>query len=229
MKISPNTLSIFKWMTSVNGGVKIEPGNKLYTATELRSMCAVIEVEENFPMQFITSNFQKFLATVGLFEDPEFEFTEKSVKIYSNSGKNKTEFYQSDPSLVNQSNRVPSPRDDVALSFTLKSEDICRIFKASSVISAPDIKVIAKDGLITISAFNKANTSDTSDKFDIVIGECDPDLNLKYYYSKSNFKIISEFSYNVEIYGAGLTKFSAINSPFNQLDIYVITAVITED
>ena len=133
MKISTNTLNILKWLSTINSGIKIDVGNKLYSKFEANSMCAMVEVEETFPNQFITANLSKFLALVDLFEDPDFEFTDEYVKISSPNGKNKTHYYQSRPELVTQPNKIPKVQTEIALSFSLSSENLKKIFKACSV------------------------------------------------------------------------------------------------
>ena len=134
MKISENTLKMLKWMTSVNGGIKIDEGNKLYSKSESQAMCCVCEVEETFPKAFVTTNLAKFLSLVELIEDPEFEFEDKYVTVTSGDGKNKVQFYLSDPALVNQSNKIPKDQKDVAIQFHLNSEDLTKVYDAACLI-----------------------------------------------------------------------------------------------
>ena len=53
MKISNDTLTILKWLSTINSGIKIDVGNKLFSKFEANSMVAMVEVEEVFPQQFI--------------------------------------------------------------------------------------------------------------------------------------------------------------------------------
>ena len=135
MKISEETLKMLKWMTSVNGGIKIDPGNKLYSKSESQAMCCVCEVAEEFPKGFVTTNLAKFLSLVELIEDPEFEFDDKYVTVTSGDGKNKVRFFQSDPALVNQSNKIPKDQKDIAIQFRLKSEDLTKVYDAAKVLN----------------------------------------------------------------------------------------------
>lgn len=226
MKISANTLQILKWLSTINNGIKIDPGNKLYSKFEANSMCAMVEVEENFPQTFITANLPRFLAIVDLFDDPEFDFNDDSVIISSSNGKNKVHFYQSREELVTQPNKVPRVQTDISLSFHLSSENIKKIFRACSVMNVSDIKLEAKNGLIVISVMNKSVK--TGDTFDITVDECDDSLNCTYYYKKQNLKLISDYAYDVEVYPVGLTKFSCQNSPFKTLDVYSVTVIPEE-
>ena len=220
MKISNNTLMALKWMSSINGGIHIEPGSLIYSKNEVDTIRSVVEVEEVFPMDFITSNLQKFLATVGLFEDPDLEFGEKEVQITSTDGRNKTTFYQSNAVLVQQPNQVPSLKDSVHLTFTLKAEDLKKIFKAASVMSLNTIRISANNGTIYLSTLNPS--VQTTDEFDIIIGTCDPEIDAVYNYPKASLNLITDFDYEVQINKPGLSKFSAVNSPFKKFDIFVV-------
>ena len=226
MKISTNTLNILKWLSTINSGIKIDVGNKLYSKFEANSMCAMVEVEETFPHQFITANLSKFLAIVELFEDPDFEFTDEYVKISSSNGRNKVLYYQSRPELVTQPNKVPKVQTDISLSFHLSSENLKKLFKACSVMNVSDIKLTAKDGNITMSILNKSVK--TGDTFDVVIGECDANIDVSYFYKKQNLKLIADYSYDVEVYPVGLTKFSCPDSPFKTLDVYAVTTIVED-
>ena len=77
-----------------------------------------------------------------------------------------------------------------------------------------------------MSVMNKAVK--TGDTFDVIIGECNPDLDLTYFYKKQNLKLIADYSYDVEVYPVGLTKFSCSDSPFKILDVYSVTTIVEE-
>lgn len=223
MKLSNNTLSVLKWMSTINGGIKIDPGNELYSKSF--GTCVYVQIDEEFPSPFVTTNLQKFLATANLFDEPNFEFSDKSVVISSANGKNVSVFYQSEPACVLQPNRVPKqlPPENIALQFHIKSDDLQKIFKAATVMGAPDIRLKAKDGLIKISCLNKE--IDTTDTFDVVIGECDQTQDNEFYFKRNEFKILVEFSYDVVVFDVGFAKFSAIDSPFKQFEIYSSTEI----
>ena len=228
MKISNNTLMILKWMSTINGGIHIEPGNEIYSKNEIDTVITVGEVEEQFPIDFITNNLQKFLAIVNLFDNPEFEFGDKEVIISSDDSRNKTVFTQSNEALVKQPNKVPNINiDDVSISFTLKSEDIKKIFKAASVMGINTFRFKADNGTIYLSTLNP--TIKSSDVFDIIIGECDESISCVFDFSKSTFSLINDFDYEVQITSRGLAKFSCINSPFKKYNIFIVSNIDTNN
>ena len=223
MKISENTLKMLKWMTSVNGGIKIDEGNKLYSKSESQAMCCVCEVEETFPKAFVTTNLAKFLSLVELIEDPEFEFEDKYVTVTSGDGKNKVQFYLSDPALVNQSNKIPKDQKDIAIQFHLNSEDLTKVYDAAKVLNVSDITLKTEAGNIYMIISNRAVSS--GDFIKIKVGECDPDLeNIEFFYRKQNLKLIPSYSYDVTVFSVGLTKFIATNADYNEFKIFVVTS-----
>lgn len=234
MKISNDTLNILKWIASdINGAIRIDAGNKLYSKGISNAICTYVEIAEEFPKQFVTADLSKFLAMAALFDDPEFEFEDHCVRISSTNGKNSSVFYQTDPACVEQSNKVPRPQTDIAFNFHIKSEDLKKVFRAAAVMDAPELFITAKDGLIRMSCSTKLSISSVEDKdgaansFDIILGECDEDKDVTFRYTRKALKLYQDFSYDVEVAASGLIKMSASDSPFTKFDIYIAPRVDT--
>ena len=227
MKISEDTLKMLKWMATVNGGIKIDPGNEIYSKAESQAMACKCEISETFEKPFVTTNLQKFLSLVDLIDDPDFEFNDDSVIITSGDGKNKVRFLQSNPALVNQSNKVPRDQEGIALEFRLHSEDLQKVFNSAKVLCVSDITLHTKDGNIFMTVSNKS-MNNSSDYVDIKVGTVgDEDLNVSFAFKKQNLKLIQDYDYEVTVYSVGLAKFVAKfddkNKPYEKFDVYVVT------
>lgn len=227
MKISEDTLKMLKWMATVNGGIKIDPGNEIYSKAESQAMACKCEISETFEKPFVTTNLQKFLSLVDLIDDPDFEFNDDSVIITSGDGKNKVRFLQSNPALVNQSNKVPRDQEGIALEFRLLSEDLQKVFNSAKVLCVSDITLHTKDGNIFMTVSNKS-MNNSSDYVDIKVGTVgDEDLNVSFAFKKQNLKLIQDYDYEVTVYSVGLAKFVAKfddkNKPYEKFDVYVVT------
>lgn len=227
MKISEPTLKILKWMASVNGGIKIDPGNKLYSKAESQAMACVCEIDETFERPFVTTNLQKFLQLVDLVDDPDFDLKEDSVIITSGDGKNKVRFLQSNPALVSQSNKVPREQENISLQFTLKSEDLQKVFNSAKVLCVSDITLHTKEGTIYMTVSNKSMNS-SSDYVDVKVGDVDDtSLEVSFAFKKQNLKLIQEYNYDVTVYSVGLARFKARKGEndcnYELFDIYVVT------
>lgn len=227
MKISEDTLKMLKWMATVNGGIKIDPGNEIYSKAESQAMACKCEISETFEKPFVTTNLQKFLSLVDLIDEPDFEFNDDSVIITSGDGKNKVRFLQSNPALVNQSNKVPRDQEGIALEFRLLSEDLQKVFNSAKVLCVSDITLHTKDGNIFMTVSNKS-MNNSSDYVDIKVGTVgDEDLNVSFAFKKQNLKLIQDYNYEVTVYSVGLAKFVAKfddkNKPYEKFDVYVVT------
>lgn len=223
MKISEDTLKMLKWMTTVNGGIKIDEGSMLYSKSESQAMCCVCQIKEKFPKPFVTTNLTKFLSLIDIVENPEFEFEDKYVTIGSEDGKSKIKFFMSDPALVNQSNKIPKEQKDIAIKFHFNSEDLGKVYEAAKVLNVSDITLKTEAGNIYMIVSNRAVPN--GDYIKLKIGEIeDPDLEIEYYYRKQNLKLIPEYSYDVTVYSVGLTKFISTNSKYDRFEVFVVTS-----
>lgn len=229
MKISEDTLKMLKWMASVNGGIKIDPGNELYSKAESQAMACKCVIHETFEQSFVTTNLAKFLSLVDLVDDPDFEFQEDSVIITSGDGKNKIRFLQSNPALVSQSNKIPKDQPDVAIEFTLAAADLQKVFNSAKVLCVSDITLHTKNGSIFMTVSNKSMNS-SSDYVDIKVGDAkDPDLEVSFAFKKQNLKLMLEYNYNVTVYNVGLAKFvasfdkSSGEKPYEDFQVFVVT------
>lgn len=140
IKISADTLNILKNFASINSNLHVKPGNTISTVSPALTILAEATVPEMFENEFGIWDMSKFLSTVSLFKDPEFDFEDSHVTIRSAGSKASVKYYYSDPSLLTKSDRkvkMPSPY----VSFDLSESDISSIMRAASVLQAPDMCV----------------------------------------------------------------------------------------
>ena len=81
MKLSNKTLAILKNFATINQSIVIKPGKKLQTISNVKDSFAKAEIEEDFQGDVSIYDLNEFLGVVGLFEDPEFDFGNKSVTV----------------------------------------------------------------------------------------------------------------------------------------------------
>ena len=166
MKFSKNTFEILKNFSNINSNILIKPGNKLCTITPAKNVMAEAEVEEDFETEFGIWDLSKFLGTISLFDDPEFEFSEKYVMIRSATG-SCVKYYYSEPSLLT----VPTRRLDmpsVAVSFNLPHSVFHEILRAASVLQLPDLAIRSEGENIVAAVLDKSEP--TSNDYSIELG-----------------------------------------------------------
>lgn len=203
MKISKETISIFRNFAQINSNLLIKPGNQLTTISVAKSVYASAVVPEIFEQRFGIYDLNEFLGVLNIFTDPELEFNDKYVLI--SEGRNSVKFYSADESvLVIPTKTIKIPSADIK--FSLSADDVMMIAKIASVLRAPDITIKNESGKLKIVVGDKKNI--TFNNYEMIIGE---GLLQKSAFSAhirvDNFKMIPS-DYDVEICSKRVIKFS---------------------
>lgn len=205
MKISSETLSVLKNFSTINTGIAVDAGLPLRTVSSQKNILAEAKLNEDFGSSFAIYDLNQFLATVSLFENPEFDFGEKSVTI--SSGKNKSKYFYTDKSMI-----ITAPDKDLSpllataeISFSVTQGQIAEVLRAASILAAPEVAVVGSEGsAITLTAFDSKNS--TSNTFDVEV-EAVASATYKMIFRTENLKMISG-DYDVEITSKGISRWS---------------------
>jgi len=207
MKINKHTLNMLKNFSDINMSIEVKAGNVLRTVSVQKNILAQVEVETTFPQDFAIYEVNRFLGAVSLFDDPEFIFGEKSVKI--GTDKYSLDYVYCDPSMI-----VTPPEKNITLpepevKFNLSQGHLSQVLKAGNVLGTPEIS-IENDGngsTLLIKALDVNN--DSSDTFQINLGAIRID-KFRFVFKTENFKMI-HVDYDVEISSKGIARFSYQN------------------
>ncbi len=199
MKISKETLNILKNFSTINTGIYIKKGNELKTISPLSNIYASATVNENFPKDFAIFELNKFLGVVSLFDEPDFLFGEKSVKI--TEGKNSVKYVYTEPSLVlypsgDISDEYSSKFD---ITFKLSNEDLQSLLKSSGVMELPDLCISCKEDNIKLIVVDKSK-KESSNNFDITLNSVfkkNKDKDFVFMFKIENLKLLSQ---NYDVY-----------------------------
>ena len=118
-------------------------------------------------------------------------------------GKSKrTKYFFADPSVIvaPPEKSITLPSEDV--SFTLDSNNLIQLLKASAVYGLPDLSAVGEAGVVKLVIRDKKN--DTSDDFSIIVGETDK--NFSFNFKIENIKILPG-TYKVDISEKLLSRF----------------------
>jgi hypothetical protein len=201
IKLSKKTLDILKNYASINSNILVNPGNVITTISPVKNVLAEATVEETFDTQFGVWDLNKFLGTVSLFDDPEFEFHEKYVNISGSNGSSVKYFYCEPKLLTTPTKKIQMPNSVV--DFKLTQKNFNELQKAASVLQLPDIAVRSNDGRIELVALDKNDSS--SNSYSVDVGETDADF--EFYFKVENLKLIYG-DYSVEITEKIVSKFT---------------------
>ena len=215
MKINKQTLNMMKNFSDINMSVEVKAGNVLRTVSVQKNILAQAEVETTFPQDFAIYEVNRFLGAVSLFDDPDFEFGEKSVKI--GTDKYSLDYVYCDPSMIvtppEQNINVPDPE----VKFRLTQDTLSQLLKAGNVLGTPEIVVEGgphPNDVIRVRAMDTQN--DSSDTFHVNLNDRS-DNSFRFVFKIENIKMVSG-DYDVEISSKGIARFSQ-----NKLTYWVAT------
>lgn len=204
LKLSKETLEVLKNFASINGNLVLTAGGQLKTISAMKNIIAFATIKEGFPQEFGIHDLNEFLGVLSIFDEPELEFSEKSVRIFQ--GKNSILYSASEMSVLTYPQKdIVFPSPDV--SFDLTSKDIDLIRKTSGVLQAEDVLFTGDGNELKVTVFNKKNPS--ANKFEMVLGSTDKTFQI--YYKVSHLKVMS-FDYAVDISSKRISRFTAKNN-----------------
>ena len=206
MKISKRTFDILKNFSTINSNILIEPGNKLSTISSTKSILVEVEVDEDFETRFGIWDLNKFLGTVSLFTDPEFEFSDKHVTIFGSNNSSVKYFYSEPKLLTTPTKKINMP--SVAFSFNLTGKQLTEMYKAASVLQLPDLCIRSIDGKIMLIAEDKTDT--TSNNFCIDVNQ-ETDSEFEMYLKMENLKLYPG-DYRVDVCQKIVSRFTNVSS-----------------
>lgn len=204
MKLSKDTLSVFKNFASINSNLSIKAGKTLVTMSTGKNIIAKADVAEEFPIDFGIYDLNELLGTLSLFESPELEFTDKSVTI--KEGKNSVKFFAANAQVLTP---VPAmkafPEPDIQ--FDLPQQMLSQIQRVASILKVADFSISGDGNVITIAVGDKKNPTGTT--FDSELGTTDKTfkVNLKV----ENLRMLAT-DYTVSIGGKKIARFQSTNN-----------------
>ena len=186
-------------------------GDVIKTVSEQTNVLAKAKLGQSFPQDFAIYDLNKFLGVLSLFAEPQFDFSEKSIKIQSSvdannfvAGDSVAEYQFANMSLFENERKILAkdinlPSEEAV--FRLEEKYLSSIMRAAAVMSLPEIAVVANDGKLKIQAI-EAKTS--IDSYAVELGVSTS--NFKMIFKIENLKLMRG-SYDVKISNKGLGYF----------------------
>ena len=203
MKLSKDTVALFKNFAGINTNLLLKQGNKIATISGQKNVMADATVTETFP-DFAIYDLNEFLGAMSLFEDPELDFQDKYVSI--KQGSMNIKFFAADASVLTAPQKaITFP--DAEINFSLSSAMLNMLHKTASVLRAADVSIVGDGSKITAIVGDKKNASGNS--FSEPVG--DTDKTFKVNLKVENLKMLPG-DYNVSISSKKISRFKAPNS-----------------
>ena len=209
MKLNATTQEILKNFSEINTNILIKPGSELNTISTMKNILAKATINENFDREFGIYDLNEFLSVVSSLDKPELTLQEKHLTISAEGSRSKVKYFYSDPSvIVSPTKEVNMPESDVT--FSLSESNLAQLQKMAAILKAPDLALVGtKDGDVVLKVCDKKN--DTSNKFDIIVGE-NATANYTFYFKVENLKMISG-DYDVAVSSKSIAHFTNTKLP----------------
>jgi len=209
MKLNQTTQDILKNFSEINTNILIKPGSELNTISTMKNILAKATINESFDSEFGIYDLNEFLSVVSSLDKPELTLQEKHLTISAEGSRSKVKYFYSDPSvIVSPTKEVNMPESDVT--FSLSESNLAQLRKMAAILSSPDLALIGtKGGDVVLKVCDKKN--DTSNKFEIVVGE-NATANYTFYFKVENLKMISG-DYDVDVSSKSIAHFTNTKLP----------------
>ena len=204
MKLSKETVGLFKNFAGINSNLLLKQGNKLATISTQKNVMSDTVVTESFPADFGIYDLNEFLGAMSLFDDPELDFSDKYVTI-KEGGASIKYFAAEIGNLVVPQKAIVFPEAEIE--FTLTSTMLNMIQKTSSVLRATDLQIVGDGSKMVIQVGDKKNA--TGNTYNAQVGSTDKEfkVNLKV----ENLKMLPG-DYLVSISSKKISRFKATSS-----------------
>ncbi len=205
MKLSKETVGVLKNFAGINSNLLIKEGSKLSTISAQKNVMASVSVPEVFDSEFAIYDLNEFLGALSLFEDPDLEFSEKSVRI--KQGGNSIRYYAADAGTltVPPAKQIQLPSEDVT--FNLDASTLAMIQRTASVLHSADVSVVGDGSKMKIVVADKKNAA--ANAYEVALAETDK--NFKVNLKVDNLKMIPG-NYSVTISNKKISRFQATGS-----------------
>ena len=204
MKLSKDTLSLFKNYAGINSNLLLKSGNKLSTISAQKNVMSDVSVTETFPVDFGIYDLNEFLGALSLFTDPELVFSDKFVNI--KEGGAHIKYYAADKSVLSYPQKdITFPSSDI--DFNLPSATLTQIIRTASVLRAPDLSIVGKKGKVTLVVGDRKNP--TANTFDLEVGDTESTFDVAM--KVENLKMIPG-DYDVSISSRKISRFQSTSS-----------------
>ena len=209
MQLNKVTHDILKNFSEINTNILIKPGSELNTISTMRNIFAKATITETFDSEFGIYDLNEFLSVVSSLDKPQLTLQDKYMTISTEGSKSKAKYFYSDPSvIVSPTKDVNMPESDI--NFTLSESNLAQLQKMAAILKAPDLALIGeKGGDVVLKVCDKKN--DTSNKFDIVVGE-NASASYTFYFKVENLKMMSG-DYDVSVSSKSISHFKNTKLP----------------
>jgi len=207
MKLSARTLHLLKNFSTINPSIVLKPGSVVSTISTNKTIMAKASITDDIPVVVAIYNLSRFISTLSLFNEPELDFGQSSVKI--SDGNRSVIYHYADPTII-----LAPPEKEIKLPSNdaecfIANKDFQSVIKALSVLGLPEIAIVGDGENITLEAIDTKNPS--ADTYSVIVGQSDKVFRA--IFRSENLKIM-DGDYNVTISSKGISQFMGTEASY---------------
>ena len=201
MKFDTKTLTVLKNFSSINPSILFKAGKTIRTVSPTKSILAIANIDQEFQKEFAIFDVPRLLGTMSLFDNPEIEFQDSSLKI-KNAEKELVYRYAAPAAIIAPPDKTLSlPTEDI--NFKMTAANLAELQKAAGALSMPEIAVVGEDNKLYLQATDSRNFD--GDSYRICVGETDK--RFRAVFKAENIKVIPQ-DYDVSISSSYISRFT---------------------
>lgn len=224
MQIKKELLDVMKSFANVNGNIVLEKDSNFLRSkspsADIYAWYKMGDDQDRFPVEFPIFELNGFLSSLGLFNNPELNFTENCLTIVDENGKSNMKYYAGFRDILIGINDKDFKRLDPIVTFDLSNETLQNINKTASTMRVNDVGFIGDGENILVKIANKVyEKNDGTNTYTMKIGETDKVFEV--YHNVDALKIIqTDYKYSVcSVNGHVLVMLESTNMP-NEAVLY---------
>ena len=209
MNISDRTLDVLSNFASINQSILIREGSNLATIAASKNLLAETTMEENFGRDVGIYDLTKFLGVLRLYKERDFDFSEEYVTIFNEKNRKQyTNFYYSDASVIvtpPTDKSISFPEDEIITTFQLTSNDLQNIIKGCSIMTLPEVSIVATEGEpIRVSGVDTTNSAMGSFNHEL---DQNADDTFEFVIALENLIKLMHGDYDIAFLNTGISRF----------------------
>ena len=168
MKLSPETLTIFKNLAGISSGLYAPGGSKIRVRNDRGTVLAEAHLKEDLP-SFCVFDLNKFLGLLTVDKDVEMDISGPNVVLSMLKGKSKLKYRCAPKELV----KIPKDKDftisesDAFASFTLTKDTLAFTDKVLSLLGLRSLAFEYENGDFFIRVFDPNNDGENEQTLQI--------------------------------------------------------------
>jgi len=184
VKLSDQTIKIFKKLYSINQSLRVVENNKtIKSINESKTLAAYADIEESFPRDFCVYDLGEFISVLNIVNEPIMDFSNDAYVIVKSSDNSQMlKYVETNPDLITSyfENPIELKSEDIFIDVDEKS--LKAVMKSASTLRLEYIGFRADGEKVYFTTFNRRVDSDDKEMnaFTIELGPCEDVFDIFY-------------------------------------------------